>query len=200
MVYSNKKLGEWSSGMILRLGILNNSSSKFRRGPGFDSHHPPWRSKTSYKIANTLDTMLQKFLICLSLIFTLASANLFDFLNNQFQGGNGGGGGGRHQNGGSKSPQQHEEAMLNANCNTYLCPDTGICVDAPKFCPCPYPSSQLRCFLPDGRYVCISKPAGYGIADKYNDPQTNFKIDAKDDNIRDCGWVNRAWRNEKLKK
>ena len=41
MVYSNKKLGEWSSGMILRLGILNNLSNKFRRGPGFDSQFAP---------------------------------------------------------------------------------------------------------------------------------------------------------------
>ena len=41
MVYFNKKLGEWSSGMILRLGILNNLSNKFRRGPGFDSQFAP---------------------------------------------------------------------------------------------------------------------------------------------------------------
>ena len=126
-------------------------------------------------------------LVTLLLLITLTSANLFDFINHQF------GGGSQHAQG-VKNPQDYENLMLNTQCNKYLCPDTGICVDAPKFCPCPYPSSQLRCFLPDGRYVCISKPAGEGISEKYDDPKTNFKIDAKDDNRRDCGWVSRAWR------
>ncbi|KAI5962574.1 LCL2 [Candida pseudojiufengensis] len=128
-------------------------------------------------------------ILCFQLIaISLVSANLFDFINNQFGGNN------QRQNQGVKNPQEYESMMLNQKCDHYLCPDTGICVQAPKFCPCPYPSSQLRCFLPDGKYICISKPAGEGISDRYNDINTNFKIDAKDDNIRDCGWVNRAWR------
>jgi hypothetical protein len=32
------------------------------------------------------------------------------------------------------------------------------------------------------------------VAANYDDPRTNWKVDAKDDNIRDCGWVSRAWR------
>ncbi|CAK9437328.1 uncharacterized protein LODBEIA_P17060 [Lodderomyces beijingensis] len=134
--------------------------------------------------------MLQK-IISLVLILTLASANLFDFINNQF-----GGHGGNSKQQGVRSPQEYENAMLNSGCNKYLCADTGVCVDSPKYCPCPFGSSQIRCHLPNGRYMCISKPAGEGIADNYNDPNTNFKIDAKDDNIRDCGWVNRAWKGQ----
>ncbi|RCK62367.1 Long chronological lifespan protein 2 [Candida viswanathii] len=133
--------------------------------------------------------MLHYFLILSSFLVSLASANLFDFLNNFNHGG-----GGRQQQQGVRNPQEYENRILTSQCNQYLCPDTGLCVESPKFCPCPYPSSQIRCFLPDGRYLCISKPAGEGISDKYNDPKTNWKIDAKDDNIRDCGWVNRAWR------
>ncbi|ABN67558.1 predicted protein [Scheffersomyces stipitis CBS 6054] len=126
--------------------------------------------------------------ISLFLVFvSLASANIFDFLNNNFAGR------GQQQGGQVQTPEQYENAILNTNCGKYVCPDTGMCVEAPKFCPCPYPSSQLRCFLPDGRYLCISKPAG-DISAKYDDPKSNWKVDAKDDNIRDCGWVSRAWR------
>lgn len=131
--------------------------------------------------------MFQK-LIVITFAIALASANIFDFLNNFNTGGR------QQQNQGVRTPQEYESVVLNSQCDKYLCPDTGLCVEAPKFCPCPYPSSQIRCFLPDGRFVCISKPAGEGISEKYNDPKTNWKIDAKDDNIRDCGWVNRAWR------
>lgn len=121
----------------------------------------------------------------LQFVFLLAvcHASLFDFIQNQF------GGGSQAQ----RSPEGYENEVLNANCDKYLCPGTSLCVDAPKFCPCPYPSSQLRCFLPDGRYLCISKPAGDAAAN-YDDPRNNWKVDAKDDSIRDCGWVSRAWK------
>ena len=128
--------------------------------------------------------MLSNIIITILFSLSIVSANLFNFFNNFNQG---------QQQQHVQTPQEYESAMLNSRCGKYLCPDTGICVDAPKFCPCPYPSSQLRCFLPDGRYLCISKPAGDGISDKYKDPKTNWKVDAKNDNIRDCGWVNRAW-------
>ncbi|ODV80129.1 long chronological lifespan protein 2 [Suhomyces tanzawaensis NRRL Y-17324] len=126
-------------------------------------------------------------LAVLFITLTLVSANFFNLFNNFGHGGN--------REGRAQNPEEHENAMLNGNCGRYLCPDTGICVDAPKFCPCPFPSSQLRCFLPDGRYLCISKPAGE-IAANYDDAATNWKVDAKDDNVRDCGWVNRAWKGE----
>lgn len=89
------------------------------------------------------------------------------------------------------TPEQFEEAMLNTRCQRYLCADTGICVDNPEQCPCPYPSSQLRCPLPNGKFLCISKPAGE-ISSNY-DGSDNWKVDAKDNNVRDCGWVNRAY-------
>ncbi|EGW34091.1 uncharacterized protein SPAPADRAFT_59512 [Spathaspora passalidarum NRRL Y-27907] len=112
---------------------------------------------------------------------------MFDFFNfNQ-----GGGGGGGQQ---ARSPQDNENVLLNTRCEKYLCPDTGVCAKSPRFCPCPFPSSQLKCPLPNGNYICVSKPAGEEIADKYSDPNTNWKIDAKNNDIRDCGWVNRAYK------
>ncbi|CUM68508.1 uncharacterized protein PRCAT00006234001 [Priceomyces carsonii] len=111
---------------------------------------------------------------------SLVSASLFDFINHQF---------GHQQQ--QQDPLDYENSVLNAACDKFVCPETSICVDEPKFCPCPFPSSQLRCFLPNGQHICISKPAGE-ISANYRDPKTNWKIDAKDDDIRDCGWVNRA--------
>ncbi|RLV95392.1 Long chronological lifespan protein 2 [Spathaspora sp. JA1] len=110
---------------------------------------------------------------------------MFDFFN--FGGGPPGGQAGM-------SPEDNENMLLNTRCEKYLCPDTGICAKTPGNCPCPFPSSQLRCSLPNGRYVCISKPAGEGISNKYNDPKTNWKLDAKNNDIRDCGWVDRAYK------
>lgn len=119
-------------------------------------------------------------------IIQLAVANFFDFFHQEQ----------RQPEGRNNNPFDYEQHVLQTHCDKYLCPDTLICVEAPKFCPCKYPSSQLRCFLPDGRYLCISKPSGEEFGDKYNDPQLNWKIDAKDDNVRDCGWVNRVWRGQ----
>ncbi|CAI5756158.1 unnamed protein product [Candida verbasci] len=127
--------------------------------------------------------MLSQLLILLSSTITFTTANLFDFLNNQFHSG------ARNQ---PNNPKELENQVLNSRCNKYLCPDTKLCVEAPKFCPCPYPSSQIRCFLPNDKFVCISKPSGEGISEKYNSEDA-YKLDAKDDNIRDCGWVKRAW-------
>ncbi|CAK7894299.1 long chronological lifespan protein 2 [[Candida] anglica] len=90
-----------------------------------------------------------------------------------------------------QTPEQVEQSVLNNGCKEYLCPDTLSCVRTPNDCPCKFPSSQLRCVLPDGSFMCISKPAG-DISEKYNDPSNNWKIDAGGD-VRDCGWVSRAW-------
>lgn len=111
----------------------------------------------------------------------VCQASLFDFLQNQF-----------HQ---ATQPgsADFEAEILNSNCNQYLCPDSLECVEEPKLCPCSFPSSQLRCFLPNGNFICISKPAG-DVAGNYNDPSNNWKVDAKDDNIRDCGWVSRKYK------
>lgn len=127
-----------------------------------------------------------KALLVLLLLLQLTSANIFNFFHQQQ----------RQPEGRNSNPLEYENHILQTNCNRYLCPDTLICVDAPKFCPCKYPSSQLRCFLPDGRHLCISKPSGESIGEKYDDPQNNWKIDAKDDNVRDCGWLNRVWNGE----
>ncbi|OBA23221.1 hypothetical protein METBIDRAFT_76277 [Metschnikowia bicuspidata var. bicuspidata NRRL YB-4993] len=105
---------------------------------------------------------------------------MFNFFNNQ-------------QQGQQQEPQfDFEGRVLESLCNEYLCPDTLACVALPKECPCKFPSSQLRCVLPNQEYICISKPAG-NLEGKYDDPALNWKVDAKDDNVRDCGWVKRAW-------
>lgn len=46
----------------------------------------------------------------------------------------------------------------------------------------------MRCPLPNGNFICISKPAG-DFGGKYDDPEKNFKVDANSNDIRDCGWV-----------
>lgn len=124
-------------------------------------------------------------LICILSLTSFAFGFFNDFFKHQFQ---------HHQqpHGMFQTPEDYENQFLNAKCDRYLCPDSGICVDAPKLCPCPYPSSQIRCFLPNGNHLCISKPAGDEFIHIYDDPKTNWKVDAKDDNVRDCGWVNRA--------
>lgn len=125
-------------------------------------------------------------LITLLLSLTLVSADFFNFFNQGQQQ--------QHQpDGRLDTPQEFEEASLNTRCERYLCTDTGICVDGPQHCPCPYPSSQLRCVLPKGKFICISKPAGE-ISSKYDDSASNWKVDAGDDNVRDCGWVKRAYK------
>lgn len=116
------------------------------------------------------------------LMASVASASIFDFMQGHFQ---------------QEASQQHvdyENNVLNADCNKHVCPDTLACVATPQECPCPFPLLQLRCVLPDGEFVCISKPAGKASL-QYDDPQTNWKVDAKSDKIRDCGWVNRAYKS-----
>jgi hypothetical protein len=118
------------------------------------------------------------------LLLGVANASLFDFIQNQFMG---------------NQPEQHnphefEANTLNSACLQYLCRDTLACVATPNDCPCPFPSSQLRCVLPDG-YICISKPAGDILA-QYDDPNTNMDVDAHDDAVRDCGWVRRAYNGQ----
>lgn len=136
--------------------------------------------------------MLGLITVIILFSISLVEASIFDFFNQHQQQQQQ-----HHQQqeegGRFNNPLDYENEVLETNCNKYLCPDTSICVDSPKFCPCPYPSSQLRCFLPNSRYVCISKPAG-DFNGEYDDPSVNWKIDAKDDNIIDCGWVNRAWK------
>lgn len=115
----------------------------------------------------------------LSLVLTV-HGGLFDFFQNQFQ---------QQQ----ERPADFEADRLNSGCSGYICPDSLVCVNDAKSCPCPYPSSQLRCLLPNGQHICISKPAGE-VSGLYDDIQTNWKVDAKDDNIRDCGWVSRYYK------
>ncbi|KTW29735.1 hypothetical protein T552_00942 [Pneumocystis carinii B80] len=38
----------------------------------------------------------------------------------------------------------------------YLCSDTLQCVNHPANCPCPFPTSQVRCSLGNGGYICVS--------------------------------------------
>lgn len=82
-----------------------------------------------------------------------------------------------------------EERFLNDKCSGYLCPDSEACVSTPNDCPCPFPSSQIRCSLPDGKHICISKPASHnpGINDIYDNSNTHDGI--SNEGVRDCGWV-----------
>lgn len=88
--------------------------------------------------------------------------------------------------------QQHnsyEDTVLDNPCPNYLCTDTLACVRSPKDCPCPFPKSQLKCVLPDNKYICISKPASHDpkINAIYDDPIKGPK--ANFPGFRDCSWV-----------
>lgn len=120
---------------------------------------------------------------CMLALLGLATANLFDFLQNQY-----------NNNQGDSGPSFEEQVLL-SSCAKYVCPDTNTCVAGPKDCPCPFPSLLLRCVLPNGEYVCISRPTGE-FEGKYDDPKKNWKVDAKSDDVRDCGWVKRAWEGK----
>jgi hypothetical protein len=43
-----------------------------------------------------------------------------------------------------------------AQCPTYLCKDSLVCVDKPKDCPCPYEKLDKKCLIPgsEGDFVC----------------------------------------------
>ncbi len=62
-------------------------------------------------------------------------------------------------------------------------------------CPCPFPASELKCLLPDNKnYICISKPAN-AETNIYDDPIKGPKVTGGD-NIRDCGWVTKAFKGQ----
>lgn len=105
----------------------------------------------------------------------------------------------------------YEEQYFNVECDNYVCPYTKQCVTSPNDCDCPFPSSQLKCILPETEsnknpgFICISKPAiveefdnedeESGIERKkelerlYDGVGKNAGALAKVEGIRDCGWV-----------
>ncbi|ODQ64005.1 hypothetical protein NADFUDRAFT_52990 [Nadsonia fulvescens var. elongata DSM 6958] len=103
----------------------------------------------------------------------------------------------QHQGGGGQGRPSdfsgHETGFFNAPCNDYLCPDTLTCVKKPVECPCQFPSSEIKCILPDKKnYVCISKPSD-GSSDIYDDPSKASNTNG-DGTIKDCAFVNLAWK------
>ncbi|AET39339.1 Lcl2p Ecym_4275 [Eremothecium cymbalariae DBVPG len=88
----------------------------------------------------------------------------------------------------------YEDAILNQECATYVCPVTRECVPNPAACPCPYPKTQMKCVLPNGQFVCISKPATHDeqLNQVYDDPVKGPK--ARNKGVRDCGWVQSAYK------
>lgn len=102
---------------------------------------------------------------------------------------------GHHQQQQQQQQQSYEDQVLNNPCDGYLCPDTLTCVAQQKDCPCPFLKSQLKCVLPDNKFVCISKPATHNEKFRaiYDDPVKGPK--AKNKGFRDCGWVSDAYKN-----
>lgn len=88
-----------------------------------------------------------------------------------------------------QQPNSFEDTVLYDPCPNYLCPDTLTCVKSAKDCPCPFPKSQMKCKLPNNKYICISKPASHDpkINEIYDDlvegPKANLP------GFRDCGWI-----------
>ncbi|KAH3679002.1 hypothetical protein WICPIJ_008743 [Wickerhamomyces pijperi] len=126
--------------------------------------------------------MLYNTLLTL-LVAQTTTAQMFNFFN-------------QHQHQQQQPKKTYEEEFLNIDCKKYLCPDTQTCVKSPSDCPCPFPSSQLKCQLPgtEGKFVCISKPAtnDQHLIQLYDDPSRGPKTAVK--GLRDCGWVIEAYK------
>lgn len=133
-----------------------------------------------------MPNMIQQFLRYLLLI-AVANAFQFNFNGNPF--------GQQQQQQQQRRPGSFEEHVLDNPCPQYLCPDTQTCVSGPHMCPCPFPSSQLRCVLPNERVMCISKPASHDeeLSKIYDDPVKGPK--AAVPGLRDCGWLLKQYEN-----
>ncbi|SCU86213.1 LANO_0C07118g1_1 [Lachancea nothofagi CBS 11611] len=120
-----------------------------------------------------------------ALLVSAVSAFFFDFNQGNQQ---------QQQQHQQNPPVSYEDQVLNNACADYLCPDTLACVKSAQDCPCPFPKSQLRCPLPDGQYLCISKPATHDVNLNalYDDPLKGPKTRSK--GLRDCGWVEKAYK------
>ncbi|SCV04456.1 LAMI_0H16270g1_1 [Lachancea mirantina] len=126
-------------------------------------------------------------LLFISFFASISKAFMFDFGQHAQQ----------QQQQQQQQPQiSYEDSVLNNDCDKYLCPDTMACVSSAEKCPCPFPKSQLRCVLPNGHHICISKPATHDIAlqELYDDPVKGPKTRTK--GSRDCGWVEQAFKGE----
>ncbi|CCE62257.1 hypothetical protein TPHA_0C01010 [Tetrapisispora phaffii CBS 4417] len=122
-------------------------------------------------------------LVAYSLIFIPFTNAFFNF------GGGHNAGHGQRNRENTAAQGSYEDRYLANNCQGYLCPDTLECVSYPSDCPCPFPASQLKCGLPDGNYICISKPASKddAVNNIYDNPNQNSQF--KMEGMRDCGWV-----------
>lgn len=112
-----------------------------------------------------------KLLILVPLLPSLVAADLFNnFFGHQMR----------------QQPQafDYQAQQLGSDCGKYLCPESFACVNEPAQCPCPFPDSQQKCVLPDGKnYVCISKTNKGELKD--------FKGE-----VRGCDWVFKAWKGQ----
>lgn len=93
------------------------------------------------------------------------------------------------QNEEPEAPKDFFSEISNINCEGFFCKDTRECVNHPRECSCFFKYSQLKCVLPNNKYICISKPTNGKL--NYDNLQNNYKLDANDANVRDCGWISR---------
>lgn len=101
-----------------------------------------------------------------------------------------------HQNRQQQQQQQqqrdvgsYQQMFLDNDCPHYLCPQTLDCVRQKSYCACPFPNSQLKCNLPNGQVICISKPATHDptLVEIYDDPVMGPA--QRTEGFRDCGWI-----------
>lgn len=125
-------------------------------------------------------------IICISFALQSVSAFFFDGHHQQQQ----------QQGHNDQDAMTYQQRFLDNGCPHYLCPETLACVKKESDCPCPFPNSQLKCQLPNGRRVCISKPATHDAAlnDIYDDPVKGPM--QRTDGLRDCGWVLDAYQGK----
>ncbi|CDO96278.1 unnamed protein product [Kluyveromyces dobzhanskii CBS 2104] len=117
--------------------------------------------------------------IGLSFVLQAASAFFFDSGHHQQQ----------QQQQQQRDGNSYQQRFFDINCPHYVCPGTLECVRKQSDCSCPYPNSQLKCNLPNGQAICISKPATHDarLSDIYDDPVKGPA--QRTDGLRDCGWV-----------
>ncbi|CCK71281.1 Lcl2p KNAG_0G02230 [Huiozyma naganishii CBS 8797] len=121
-----------------------------------------------------------KSVFFMTLLWGVSTAFMFDFHHQQRQ----------QQQQQQEQQRSYEDRVLDNECPNYLCPDTLQCVKEKKDCPCPFSKSQLKCELPNGDYLCISKPATHDqkLNEQYDDSKKGPQFKAGN-GIRDCGWI-----------
>ncbi|GAA5964403.1 hypothetical protein JCM3765_006405 [Sporobolomyces pararoseus] len=91
---------------------------------------------------STTSPFISLFFLAVSICLISPSSAFFEHLFNQQQA--------HHQQQQQAPSIKWEDQFSNIQCPTYLCPESLVCVDKPKDCPCPYSDYDKKCLIPGG--------------------------------------------------